>query len=426
LGNGRFNGCVRVFKPQAARPLITFMTGNLKSAGATSPAEGQNKSMLEGIQYLRAAGCLIVVLFHSRHYFSEAKWVAIDTGGISTLSFFVVSAFVLMYTTEHITRAGDWRAVGDFIGKRLTRIVPLYWLAVLIASSGYWIGWLSTSGSLKELYWNWNPMLSSFIKDLFFIPHPHAVGIPEQIGPLVIPAWTLNYEMLYYAIFALALFSGRLRVPLALALLGIACMASLLADRSVFLARAYNWKAFLEFGLGIGLYLLWNRFGLRQRTVSRGFSFIIAGALATSLGTWAHSRFGVATGAALLIWGCALLPGSRHWSLRFARKIGDASYSIYLFHTVVAFKLAFWCLDSFGNVRFRVDAGELGKGVILLAMGFVLVVSVTTGLAIYQWVEKPMVGWLLRKLPSSASSSQAIQSGIGCRSPSASQPRITR
>jgi len=112
--------------------------------------------------------------------------------------------------------------------------------------------------------------------------------------------------------------------------------------------------------------------------------------------------------------------------LRFARKIGDASYSIYLFHTVVAFKLAFWCLDSFGNVRFRVDAGELGKGVILLAMGFVLVVSVTTGLAIYQWVEKPMVGWLLRKLPSSASSSQAIQSGIGCRSPSASQPRITR
>lgn len=382
--------------------------------------------MLEGIQYLRAAGCVIVVLFHSRHYFSEAKWVAIDTGGISTLSFFVVSAFVLMYTTEHITRAGDWRAVGDFIGKRLSRIVPLYWLAVLIASSGYWIDWLGTSHSLKELYWNWNPLLSSVIKDLFFIPHPHAVGIPEQIWPLVIPAWTLNYEMLYYAIFALALLSGRLRVPLALALLAIACLASLLADRPMLLARAYNWKAFLEFGLGIGLYVLWRRFGLRQRTASRGLSFIIAGALATSLGTWAHSRFGVATGAALLIWGCALLPGSRHWSLQIARKIGDASYSIYLFHTVVAFNLAFWWLDYFGSVRTRVESGEFGQGVILLSMGFIVVVSVATGMLIYKWVEKPIVSWLLRKLPSSASSSLAIQSGIDIRSLNASQPRITR
>ncbi len=370
------------------------------STSSSVARPGSSGSLLEGVQYLRAIACAIVVLFHSRHYFSESTWVSVEAGGLTTLSFFVVSAFVLMHATKHITRPGDMRAALDFAVRRIIRIVPLYWLAVVIAAAGLWGSWLGSSDSLKELYWNWNPTLTAVIKDLFFIPHPHALGSSDRFWPLVIPAWTLNYEMLFYGLFTLALLSGRWKVPLAWVLLGIAAAAGLWAGPSAYFAKAYKWKVLLEFGLGIALYELWRRFGEHRRHTVSGFAFVSAGVLATSLGTWTDSRFGVASGAALLVWGCALLPRSRHWSLGLMRKIGDASYSIYLFHTIVAFKIAFWFLDYFGNVGSRVEAGELGRDAVLVTMGFILLLSVVIGLAIHQWIERPMVGWLLARLPS--------------------------
>lgn len=350
-------------------------------------------AVLDGIQYLRAAGCMIVVLFHSQFYFGEGRWVSVSAGGLSTLSFFVISAFVLAHSTRHFRQAGDWPGIGDFMVKRLLKLVPLYWLAIVLATLGYLLRKVDMNTSLQEFYWLLHPGLTEYLKDFLFIPHRSYGG---EIYPLVIPAWTLNYEMLYYGVFSLALLTGRFRIALALGLLCCLGTLSFLARETTFLAEAYRWQVFFEFALGLVLYQLWTRFPPSAHARRTALVCFGAGLLSTFLGTWGHSRLGVAAGAAFLLWGGAHLPTGQHWLLRQAKHIGDASYSIYLFHTVVAFPIAFWCLDHFVDLRTRLEIGELGREAVVAGMGFVLVASVTSGMAIHRRVETPLVRWLLQ------------------------------
>ena len=161
---------------------------------------------IEGLQYLRGIAALMVVFYHSRSYFGDVPdWTRIGSRGVDI--FFVISGFIMAYATRHL--ADDVTAIKAsliFLSKRFIRVVPLYWVALLWASSVYWINWVSTSGSLEELYLNISPELISIAKDFLFIPH---LSIDEdeqgEIFPVLIQGWTLNYEMFFYFIFAIAM-----------------------------------------------------------------------------------------------------------------------------------------------------------------------------------------------------------------------------
>ena len=104
----------------------------------------------------------------------------------------------MVYASESLF--GQPRGSWNFLLRRIVRIVPLYWLATsyvfwdLLHTSGYN---LSTA--------TWKSVLGSY----FFLPLPMPTG-----GPLLIVGWTLNYEMFFYLIFAVAVFFGRIRAVL--------------------------------------------------------------------------------------------------------------------------------------------------------------------------------------------------------------------
>jgi exopolysaccharide production protein ExoZ len=102
--------------------------------------------------------------------------------------FFVISGFVMAHTTRDSTDAVT------FFRKRIARIVPLYWIALL------WTARHALPSPDADL-----------LKDFFFVPH-WSTEFPNSVNPILRQGFTLNYEMFFYALFALAMIFGRKRV----------------------------------------------------------------------------------------------------------------------------------------------------------------------------------------------------------------------
>ena len=85
------------------------------------------------IQYLRAIAALLVVFYHAIYQIKE--YHSLFEGGIWRFGaagvdiFFVISGFIMWVTTSG--RPADPLR---FIGRRITRIVPLYWIVTMLTS----------------------------------------------------------------------------------------------------------------------------------------------------------------------------------------------------------------------------------------------------------------------------------------------------
>ena len=84
---------------------------------------------LASIQVLRACAASMVLLAHQWQALEQVgapdaipNWVA---GAFGVDLFFVISGFIMVYTSEPLFGRRDASRI--FIGRRLLRIVPLYW-----------------------------------------------------------------------------------------------------------------------------------------------------------------------------------------------------------------------------------------------------------------------------------------------------------
>lgn len=84
------------------------------------------------IDGLRGIACLIVLVAHSlsNHYYPEGAWLFTGTGGIGVLLFFVLSAALL---TVRLVEDGFARdSLVAYSVARFVRIMPMFWIAVLV------------------------------------------------------------------------------------------------------------------------------------------------------------------------------------------------------------------------------------------------------------------------------------------------------
>lgn len=127
---------------------------------------------------------MLVVLHHL--YFDNTQ-----LGPFGVKIFFVISGFVMWFTTA----AADTSPIA-FWCRRLVRVLPLYWLflSLLVAIA------LSMPQDLKTTAIT----SANAIKSFLFIPHYHAVQ-NQLIAPILIPGWSLDYEMFFYFIFSVGL-----------------------------------------------------------------------------------------------------------------------------------------------------------------------------------------------------------------------------
>lgn len=350
------------------------------------------------IQILRAVAALMVVFSHAQNdtwvaalkngtHFTRLTLVPWDSG---VDLFFVISGFIMVYSSQNLFATPG--ASSAFISRRLIRIVPLYWLitAIALIFSAYaaWLG--------KHAF----PDISEILASFGFFPFAR----PEdgQPRPLAAQGWTLNYEMFFYILFALAV---RFRSPVAVAATSLvlvsAVVAGALAKPSATALAYWSDPIVLEFLLGMSIALLWQRgFRLSGRYT---LLFLLGGIGLLTLDIDQMTRvsalgvdnngFGRLFGAgfpmaaifaAVVLGASSTSTGGR--AAAFVALIGDASYALYLFHPLAIIFLRKCCLAL--GLANLIGFWPLVAGEILVALGL----SVT----IHALIEKPVTAALRR------------------------------
>jgi exopolysaccharide production protein ExoZ len=329
------------------------------------------------IQYLRGIAAMMVVWHHALNQLPGLKELfPSEVGSYGVDLFFVISGFIMVVTTSRksVTPA-------RFVVRRLVRIVPLYWILTLAAAG--------LALAAPVLFRSTQVSAGHLLSSLFFIPHWSPTH-PGTDWPLVVPGWSLNYEMFFYVIFALALFGKVVwRAPVIIGtLMALVGLGMALGPSESAVVQSYTSPLLLEFAAGVALAVLWLR------------------------GHWAPARplriAAVAAGAALLAFDASV---GRHWllpavasllivfgclySTRLASTnpiglaLGDSSYSIYLSH-LFALGLLRWVWIK------APPAGSVGAGEALAFMGVALLVCAVAGWVLYRCAEKPMTNFLNR------------------------------
>src|SRR5215467_2504234 len=151
---------------------------------------------IPAIQFLRALAAAAVVAFHVRFDFvnnvSPPGFLpaAFNLGAAGVDLFFVISGFVMVYSSESLF--GRPNAPATFLLRRIVRIVPLYWLMTSVMLAYVLARGFGPSDASPQL------ALASY----FFIPYRRPSG---AMDPLYGIGWTLNYEMFFYVVFAVAM-----------------------------------------------------------------------------------------------------------------------------------------------------------------------------------------------------------------------------
>lgn len=288
-------------------------------------------SMLKNLQGLRGVAALFVVLAHVTQLMGGNLAQVFSFGIYGVDLFFVISGFVMVYTTT-LSQATS----GQFFGHRIIRIVPLYWSATILVFGVAYI--LPTA--LKST--DTDPI--NLIKSLFFIPYMKKGGV---IQPVLFLGWTLNYEMFFYAIFAIGLFirNAATRIFLMFAFLtALVVLGWTLSPSSVF-GSFYTSPLLLEFGFGMILGYFHPRIVKHAPAAAFAGLLMIVGfaALVTGHDVFVGSAQRLQTGlAAALVIYAALAFEARGIALRsgIVMLIGAASYALYLIHPFVIGLLA--------------------------------------------------------------------------------------
>jgi exopolysaccharide production protein ExoZ len=195
---------------------------------------------LSGLQYVRGIAACGVLAYHA----ADRAGVRLGLGEAGVDLFFVLSGFLMWAITDETSRPGP------FLIDRLKRILPGYWAATTVMLAGALIG----------LFPQVRLSIGHVFASYAFLPWISPSN--GQVWPLLVPGWTLNYEMAFYGLFALVLLGPRERQLglLTLLLAGLALAGWVLRPESTAM-RFYTDPHILEFLGGLWLGRLWEKGG---------------------------------------------------------------------------------------------------------------------------------------------------------------------
>ena len=337
------------------------MAGAIAEATVARPKARQ----IATVQYVRAASAVAIILFHAGRHFG----VRIHVGEARVAVFFIVSGFVLWLIT--VGRRTDPRL---FLARRLARIVPLYWLVTLLVFAKEAAGLTAHAHATP-------PQL---IQSLLFLPHRNAAGL---IFPVLVPGWTLVYEMFFCLLMASLLWVRPERrliwITAILATLAAAGAVLMPADPAGFV---YTNPIMLDFLSGVWLAQMWSR--QRLNTANALALLVVGVAVSVAIHTTPDERRNEIVAwipSLFIVVGALALERPGRPPIGWLKAMGDGAYSIYLWH-LPAIGLTAWCL------------ARLGVTAPMILIPLVTVIATLIGMVLYRVLEKPMTEALFARI----------------------------
>ena len=325
---------------------------------------GGGDSRLLSIQYLRAAAALMVVVYHAM------RWTrpSFEIGAAGVDVFFVISGFILWTLAQERPTTAK-----TFLVKRWVRVAPLYWVLTLIVAGLAW--------TWPELIWDAHVDPVHLLLSLAFIQHLNLENLPF---PVITAGWSLNYEAVFYLIFAGSLLvKGPWRIHALTGGLAAVPMIGLLTSFAGY-DQVYYLGAnmmFLQFIAGV--WLAQARLNGKLPGRRTGWLLFAAGiigfAMLSPFGLFRNDVRPLLWGAPAFLLVAGLVSVESNGGLfrnRILVLLGDASFSIYLVH-VVAVQLM--------SHVFRTDHLTF------------IPIAIAGGIACYYLVERPLIGLFQRK-----------------------------
>jgi peptidoglycan/LPS O-acetylase OafA/YrhL len=347
------------------------------------------KQRVEFLDAMRGIAIAMVIVNHAGSITGLSGWLRHFTGLMSygVQLFFVISAYTIFMTYTASVARGSTAPARDFLVRRLFRIVPVYWMGILLYTLVY---------GLDSRGWLPGPEVWHFPLHIFLLNIWH----PDVQSSVVPGGWSISVEVMFYLIVplcftlvrdlkqavaftAMAMIAG----PLAVEIFAHA-IAPEVADMSPVLLKHWWERNPLNqlgcFGVGILLYFAvqagWQRRFAHWRAnlglmlivallVIAGDSSRIAFPQSQHLFALAFGVFGLALAA--IPWRIIVNP-----CLEF---LGRVSYSGYLIHFLVLKQLTL------------VFPGAPGAGYFLSILGAAFVITVPLAYLSYLWIEQPAI-----------------------------------
>lgn len=345
------------------------------------------KKSLTSIQALRFFAAFMVVVHHAvnelfpRAEFPQARSIHdfFYFGAAGVQIFFVISGLVMVYASRSLFQnEGSWKT---FLYRRIVRIYPLYFICLLanIVLRSLWPT-VAQEGP------------AALIGTLLLLP--------IDGFKIIVPAWTLSYEMYFYLVFALVLVLPMRSALVCISAFFVLCIGAarvLHLPTGTALTELISNPILLDFLAGAWLGWLLIRFPALHLPAGLSITVLVASVAALIGNVFVSDvipymiSFGIPS--VLIVASCVFLERSGTWTAAFERlqTLGDASYSLYLIHMLVVILLA--PLASVTSVA------SFGIWVVIMSAA-----SLICGLLLYYFIEQPLLRMMRRAQKSTRAS----------------------
>src|SRR5579859_6296363 len=346
-----------------------------------TPPLAPKRDQLSSLQVMRGIAAVSVAVYHTHLILAQPRYGGIDVlgglagkGWIGVNFFFVLSGFIIPYAHHGDIGRPDraWR----YISRRFTRVYPVYWLILAVFLC---CGAMGIIGG-ADIDWSAGNLVSAVLLVKL---------VANPVPPLKV-AWTLFYEVYYYAAFLVLVLNRKLGALLiGLMVAGILLWGPVLGHEAP-TWYVHSWNLYFVVGaLGFLAYRRLEGHDGLWIAVAGGALLVLIGAAG-----WIDDRIAIAQAHprrlllealpfALILVGGASADRWRSWKPPvLLALLREASYAIYLVHSPA--------ISALATIQVKLARHHVSLPPVLLFV-LVAVVAVTAGVVAHLLVERPLL-----------------------------------
>lgn len=340
--------------------------------------------MYKSLQGCRAIAALLVVLFHLGSAMALEKYFGIGAlaipfkfGSAGVEFFFVLSGFIIF--TAHRNDISQPRKLTSYIGKRLIRIYPTYWIVFLT------VFFLAIASSALRNNVPHDVLL--VVKSLLLIPQ-------ESGAPVISVAWTLQYEMCFYLFFAFLILNRWAAIAIGLVFLYFYASYADVSNVAFPLSFLFQDYIFLfVMGMIVAFACSSKRMIVERPAFYAAVGILLFSCVAVDtvmdsnlLAEWRTLLYGLAS--SLIIFGLVRAEdkGQTYLGQSWMQLLGDSSYVLYLIHFSV---IGILCRFSM-----LIHLDKLGFAGAMIAYFVIFCACIVGSVVFHLQIERPVVAYL--------------------------------